>query len=110
MTTRQLAGHLAGVRHYADKDEAIFKEAKHFSSITQALSLFQDDPLLYEPGTNYTYSSYGWNLVSAVVEGAAQEEFLRYLQRAVFEPLLALLRRQLVDLVVERFDRRALRG
>ena len=29
---------------------------------------------------------------------------------AVFEPLLALLRRQLVDLVVERFDRRALRG
>ncbi|RKG92363.1 class A beta-lactamase-related serine hydrolase [Corallococcus terminator] len=87
MTTRQLAGHLAGVRHYADKDEVIFKEAKHFSSITQALSLFQDDPLLYEPGTKYTYSSYGWNLVSAVVEGAAQEEFLRYLQRSVFEPL-----------------------
>lgn len=87
ITTRQLTGHLAGIRHYLDKDEAIFKEAKHFSSITQALSLFQDDPLLFEPGTSYAYSSYGWNLVGAVVEGATQEEFLRYLQRAVFEPL-----------------------
>ncbi|PTL81576.1 serine hydrolase [Vitiosangium sp. GDMCC 1.1324] len=87
ITTRQLTGHLAGIRHYLDKDEAIFREAKHFSSVTQALSLFQEDPLLSEPGTSYAYSSYGWNLVGAVVEGAAHEEFLRYMQRAVFEPL-----------------------
>ena len=29
--------------------------------------IFADDTLLFEPGTDYSYSSYGWNLVSAVV-------------------------------------------
>ncbi|NRD60172.1 beta-lactamase family protein [Corallococcus exiguus] len=87
ITTRQLTGHLAGIRHYLDRDEAIFQEARHFSSLTQSLGLFQDDALLSEPGTVYAYSSYGFNLVGAVVEGAAHEEFLRYMQRAVFEPL-----------------------
>ncbi|NOK16718.1 serine hydrolase domain-containing protein [Corallococcus carmarthensis] len=87
ITTRQLTGHLAGIRHYLDRDEPIFKEARHFSSVTQGLGLFQEDALLSEPGTAYAYSSYGFNLVGAVMEGAAQEEFLRYMQRAVFEPL-----------------------
>ena len=87
VTTRQLCGHLAGIRHYLDRDDAVFQQAKHFTSLTQALGLFQDDPLLSEPGTAYTYSSYGFNLVGAVVEGASHEEFLRYMQRAVFEPL-----------------------
>jgi CubicO group peptidase (beta-lactamase class C family) len=33
------------------------------------------------------YSSYGWNLISAVVEGAAKQDFLSYMAKNVFEPL-----------------------
>ena len=32
---------------------------------------FQDDTLLFQPGTKYSYSSYGWNLIAAVIEGPA---------------------------------------
>jgi len=39
------------------------------------------------PGTKFSYSSYGFNLVSAVVESAAGEEFLSYMQGHVFTPL-----------------------
>jgi CubicO group peptidase (beta-lactamase class C family) len=35
----------------------------------------------------YLYSSYGWNLMSAVIEGASGENFLSYMRRRVFEPL-----------------------
>ncbi|GEN11927.1 CubicO group peptidase, beta-lactamase class C family [Myxococcus fulvus] len=87
VTTRQLTGHVAGVRHYVDKDEVIFQQARHFDSVARGLELFQADPLLFEPGTRYAYSSYGWNLVSAVIEGASGEEFLRHLHRSVLEPL-----------------------
>jgi serine beta-lactamase-like protein LACTB len=88
ITTRQLANHSAGIRHYLPKDfDGPLKGAPHFESVKKGLTIFQDDALLFQPGTSYSYSSYGWNLVSAVIEGASGEEFLSYMQRAVFEPL-----------------------
>jgi CubicO group peptidase (beta-lactamase class C family) len=46
-----------------------------------------DDPLLFEPGTQYFYSSYGFNLLSAAVEGASGHNFLSFMQSEVFDPL-----------------------
>ena len=87
ITTRQLAGHIAGIRHYSDELDGVLKGSPHFESVDKGLTIFAKDPLVFEPGTDYAYSSYGWNLISAVIEGAAREEFLTYMQRAVFEPL-----------------------
>jgi CubicO group peptidase (beta-lactamase class C family) len=84
ITTRQLAGHLAGIRHYRDRE---FFQNRHFATVRDGLAIFQDDSLLFPPGTRFSYSSYGWNLVSAVVEGAAGEEFLPYISADVFRPL-----------------------
>jgi len=49
--------------------------------------MLANDPLLFEPGTRYRYSIWGWVLVSAVVEGAAGEPFAAFMSRQVFEPL-----------------------
>ena len=38
------------------------------------------------PCTSPPYSSYGWTLVGAVVEAAADEPFLDFMQREVFDP------------------------
>ena len=83
ITTRMLAGHLAGIRHYKDDE---FYSAVAYESVSDALSIFKDDPLEFRPGTAYSYSSYGFNLVSAVVEAAADQEFLSYLSDKVFTP------------------------
>ncbi len=79
-----MAGHVAGVRHYRDNE---FLSNVRYRSVQEGLSIFADDPLLFEPGTRYSYSSYGWNLVSAVVEAASGESFLPFMQRHVFQPL-----------------------
>ncbi len=84
ITTRQVAGHLAGIRHY-NGDE--FLSSTPYRSVLAGLAIFQDDSLLFEPGTKFRYSSYGWNLVSAVVEGASGESFLPYMRDHVFRPL-----------------------
>ncbi len=84
ITTRQAAGHLAGIRHYRGDE---FLSHVRYASVLDGLTIFADDSLLFEPGTDYAYSSYGWNLVSAVVEGAAGVPFLRYMREAVFEPM-----------------------
>jgi serine beta-lactamase-like protein LACTB, mitochondrial len=84
ITTRELAGHLAGIRHYRG-DEFLLN--RHFDTVVEGLSIFEDDSLLFPPGTKFSYSSYGWNLISAVVEGASGETFLRYISDHVFRPL-----------------------
>ena len=83
ITTRQLAGHLAGVRHYQGNE---FEIRDHYDTVRSGLSVFENDPLLFEPGTKFSYSSYGWNLISAVLEGAGGEPFLALMEKRVFEP------------------------
>lgn len=91
ITSRQLVGHLSGIRHYKrDKDEAkdeFFNRKDYYKTTNDGLKVFQDDPLDFPPGTKFGYSSYGYTLLSAVIEGASGEEFLSYMQKEVFEPL-----------------------
>lgn len=84
ITTRELGGHLAGIRHYKGDE---FTLNRRFPTVTAALAVFQDDPLVAPPGTRFSYSSYGFNLISAVVEGASGESFLAYMSQHVFRPL-----------------------
>jgi len=65
ITTRLLGGHLAGIRHYKGAE---FTLNQHFASVTAGLAIFKDDSLVAPPGTRFSYSSYGFNLIGAVVE------------------------------------------
>jgi len=84
VTSRQLLGHLAGVRHYKSAAEAAM--ADHFPTVQSALAVFADDPLVHEPGTAYLYSSFGYNLLGAVMEKASGERFDQLVMRSVFTP------------------------
>jgi CubicO group peptidase (beta-lactamase class C family) len=84
ITTREVAGHIAGIRHYRDEE---FLSADRYDTVTEGLEIFKNDTLLFEPGQRFSYSSYGWNLVSAVVEAAAGEPFLDVMQERVLDRL-----------------------
>jgi len=83
ISTRQVGGHVAGIRHYRGNENS---SDVYYPTVLDGLEIFQDSDLLFEPETQYSYSSYGWNLVSAVVEGASGEPFLDYMQEHVFDP------------------------
>jgi len=85
VTTRQLLGHLGGVRHYKD-GELTYENTKHFTKLTDTLSFFKDDALLHEPGTKYLYSTYGYNLLGCVVEGASGQSYLEFVRQNIFAP------------------------
>jgi serine beta-lactamase-like protein LACTB, mitochondrial len=85
VTLRQLMGHMAGVRHY--RNEADYMPSAHCERASEALQSFADDPLQFEPETQYKYSTFGWILVSAAVEAAADEPFFTFMRRLIFEPL-----------------------
>jgi len=83
-TLRQLAGHLAGIRHYKNDE---FLSGKHYTNVLDGLTIFQDDPLINKPGTEYSYSSYGWNLISAAIEISSEIPFLEYMDSNVFDAM-----------------------
>jgi serine beta-lactamase-like protein LACTB, mitochondrial len=84
ITPRLLAGHLAGIRHYRGDE---FLISQHYDSVVDSLQIFAKDPLVAPPGTKFSYSSYGFNLLSAVIQSASGEPFLDYMQAHVFTPL-----------------------
>lgn len=84
ITPRLLAGHLAGIRHYKGDE---FLIAQHYDSVVEALKIFENDPLVAPPGAAFHYSSYGYDLLSAVIESASGENFVSYMQRHVFTPM-----------------------
>lgn len=85
VTLRQLMGHLAGVRTDSGDEGPLFSE--RCERPVEGLQFFAERGLLSEPGTRYRYSSYGWIVVSAAVEAAADEPFLTFMREQVFEPL-----------------------
>ena len=85
VTVRQLLGHIGGISHY--KNYAVESHIKEPKNTREALAIFQNFDLVAEPGTRYNYSSYGFNLLGAAVEGASGLPYGEYIAKRIFEPL-----------------------
>jgi CubicO group peptidase (beta-lactamase class C family) len=83
ITLRHLMTHTSGIRHYAEGEMAM---KDHFDSIEEAIEIFKDDPLLFTPGTKYSYSTYAYNLLAGVVESASGLTFEAYMKEKVWRP------------------------
>jgi CubicO group peptidase (beta-lactamase class C family) len=83
VTLRHLLTHTSGIRHYK-AGEMNLKD--HFDSVEAALEIFKSDPLLFTPGSQYSYSSYAYNLLAAVVENVSGLTFEAYLKEKIWGP------------------------
>src|SRR5216684_4933734 len=88
ITARALLGHLGGIRHYNEGGKGDIPEdsARHFSSMEESLQIFAGDPLVAKPGAKFNYSTYGYTLLGCVLEGAASEQYVDFVQKNVFQP------------------------
>jgi CubicO group peptidase (beta-lactamase class C family) len=86
ITPRQLMGDVAGV-HVIRGDNNDTVPARDCTSLNEALDIFAGEPLLFEPGTQYRFSTNGWILLSALVEASSGAPFPAFMTREVFTPL-----------------------
>ena len=107
ITARQLLTHTSGVRHYADYESALADAQSpeeyaeidsrrmrnqlsmftRYTDIESTLESFKDDPLVFEPGTNWLYSSFGYRLLACVIEGASERSYRAVVYDQILEPL-----------------------
>jgi CubicO group peptidase (beta-lactamase class C family) len=83
LTARLLGAHLSGLRHY----DGYSTPSESANDVIAEVADYGDDPLYAEPGTKYHYSTFGFNLLGAVVQRAADQEFRAFLEEQVFAPL-----------------------
>jgi len=89
ITTRQVLGHLGGIRHYksAEEGDQELGNTRHFDDpIDSGLKFFANDPLVAKPGTAFHYSTQGFSLVGCVLQGASGEKYVDYVQKNVLQP------------------------
>jgi CubicO group peptidase (beta-lactamase class C family) len=90
VTSRQLLSHQAGIRHYRRiRTKPWLSELylnRAFPDLSSALTLFADDPLAFEPDAGFLYSSFGYTLLGAAVEGATGKTFLDVLHEELLAP------------------------
>ena len=86
ITTREVMGHLGGIRHYKSEsqDDPEIGNTKHFDNPIQAgLDFFKNDPLVADPGSHFHYSTQGYTLVGCVMEGASGTKYVDYMRQNV---------------------------
>ena len=78
---RQLAAHVSGLPHYQPVDAN--RGLRHYSTGRDAVAIFAERALLSPPGAAYSYSSWGYTLLGAMVEEAAERSFPDYVAAEV---------------------------
>jgi len=83
VTLMHLVTHTSGIRHYNPGE---FGTMQHYDTLADAIAVFKDDPLKFEPGTQQSYSTYGFNLIQGAIEAASKTDIGSYLRVNVWEP------------------------
>lgn len=80
-----LLSHTSGIRHYKPNAGEI-SSTTEYPTLAESVAVFAADPLAFEPGTDTLYTSFGFNLLTGVVESVAGVGFEEYLRQRVFAP------------------------
>lgn len=89
VTMHHLLSNTSGIPHHkdVDLDNSINYPEESSWNADMAVKLFEDDTLLFNPGDDYLYSTYGFILAGAVVESITQKEynqsFVQYVQKHI---------------------------
>ena len=91
ITPRQLGSHSAGLPHYKENGDRVGQYwtvalNRHYADVRDTLTLFDESPLLFDPGTDFYYSSLGTVLLGAVMSEVAGMPYRQLVQREVIDP------------------------
>ncbi len=82
ITTKHLLSHTSGISGYKNTKEQ--NTTKEYASLYDALELFKNRELLFEPGTRYSYTTYGYTVLGVVVEKVSGMTFEAYMQQHIW--------------------------
>lgn len=83
ITLRQLLAHTSGIPQYLDEKEV--ENQTQFDYLSKAMDVFDERALLFEPGSDFFYTSYGYVVIGRVIEEASGMSFEDYMQQNIWD-------------------------
>lgn len=83
ITVRHLLSHTSGIGGYKNGKET--ETTEEYASLYDALVIFKDRDLLFEPGTRYNYSTYGYTVLGVIVARVSGLSFGEYMQKNIWD-------------------------
>jgi CubicO group peptidase (beta-lactamase class C family) len=85
ITVHQLLTHTSGLGDYFNEEyERMSKD--RLRAVRDYFPLFVQKPLLFEPGSSWSYSNAGFMVLGAIIEKVSGEDYFTYEQRHVWAP------------------------
>jgi CubicO group peptidase (beta-lactamase class C family) len=87
ITVEHLLTHTSGIKSYTDLEK--WNEQEHRRDFTPAelVDYFKDEPMDFDPGTEYRYNNSGYILLGYIIEKASGKTYAEYIKEQFFEPL-----------------------
>jgi CubicO group peptidase (beta-lactamase class C family) len=86
ITIEHLLTHTSGIPSYTGKPGYILGMARDVT-VGAMIDSFKNDPLEFEPGSQYKYNNSGYFLLGAIIEKVSGQPYAAFLQQRIFTPL-----------------------
>jgi CubicO group peptidase (beta-lactamase class C family) len=86
ITVEHLLTHTSGIVSFTSKPDYEADMAKDLS-VAQMIDRFKNDPLEFEPGTQFRYNNSGYFLLGAIIEKVSGQTYASFLEQRIFTPL-----------------------
>lgn len=84
VTIRQLLSHTSGMGDIFG--EEFEKRRSEIRTVADWITLFEKEPLKFDPGTRWSYSNAGFCLLGAIIEEVSAQNYYEYLDAHIFKP------------------------
>ena len=86
ITIRDLLTHMSGMGgEYPDPIKDLFDKRDH--TLAEAVDLFPQRPIEFEPGTRWGYSNMGFATLGRIIEVVSGESYEEFIAERIFQPL-----------------------
>jgi CubicO group peptidase (beta-lactamase class C family) len=86
ITIEHLLTHTSGIVSYTGKPDFRANMTKDMS-VAQMIDSFKNDPLDFEPGSQWRYNNSGYFLLGAIIEKLSGLPYARFVEQRIFVPL-----------------------
>lgn len=87
ITIRHLLNHTSGIPSYTGFPQMMSRTVRQAATVDEVVATFRDRELEFQPGERFTYSNSAYVLLGKVIERASGQEYEKFLDEAIFQPL-----------------------
>ncbi len=87
ISVEHLLTHTSGIQSYTDMQGFMEKEVRTDLTVSELIDVFKNEPMNFDPGSDWRYNNSGYILLGAIIEKVSGETYEDYIETHIFDAL-----------------------